>query len=143
MFLGEYAHSMDEKGRVAVPARFREQLREGIILTRGFDHCLQVYPHATFDQLRQRVSELSIGNMDVRNLRRLLFAGAAEVELDKQGRVLIPQNLREYAGLKGQAILVGNDNYFEIWSEERWQSILEAIDNSGSHLAEQLAALGV
>lgn len=143
MFLGEYTHSIDDKNRVAVPARFREELSEGIILTRGFDPCLQVFSRATWEILRQRVSSLSVGNEEVRNLRRFLFSGAADVEVDRQGRIRIPQNLREYAGLAEQVILVGNDTYFEIWSDVRWQTVLETLDSKGSLLAQQLAALGM
>ena len=102
MFLGEFEHTIDDKGRVAVPARFREDLKEGLVLTRGFDHCLQVFPRPTWQSLAQRISSLSLGNEEARNLRRLLFSGAAEVEVDRQGRILIPQNLREYAALSEQ-----------------------------------------
>lgn len=143
MFLGEYEHSIDDKGRVAVPARFREEVAEGIILTRGFDRCLQVFPRATWEVLRQRVSSLSVGNEDVRNLRRLLFSGAADLELDRQGRILIPQNLREYASLAEQVVVVGNDTYFEIWSGERWRAVLDTLDANGTQLAQQLASLGM
>jgi MraZ protein len=86
---------------------------------------------------------LSVGHADVRNLRRLLFSGAADVETDRQGRILIPPNLREYAGLSEQVVVVGNDTYFEIWSRERWQFVLETLDNNGSQLAQQLASLGL
>lgn len=143
MFLGEFEHTIDDKGRVAVPARFREEVREGLVVTRGFDHCLQVFPRPTWQTLAQRISALSLGNPEVRNLRRLLFSGAAEVDIDRQGRILIPQNLREYAGLVEQVVIAGLDTYFEIWNQERWQQVLETLDTSGSSLAEQLAALGI
>lgn len=143
MFLGEYEHSIDEKGRVAVPARFREELSEGMILTRGFDKCLNVYPRTAWEALRSGVGSLSVGLSDVRNLRRFVFSGAADVETDRQGRILIPPNLREFAGLAEQVVVVGNDTYFEIWSRERWQIVLETLDSDGSQLAQQLASLGL
>ncbi len=143
MFLGEFEHTIDDKGRVAIPARFREELSEGLVLTRGFDHCLQVFPRPTWEALRQRISALSLGNEEARNLRRLLFSGAAEVEVDRQGRILIPQNLREYAGLSEMAVIAGLDTYFEMWSRERWQTVLDTLDSSGSAIAAQLAELGI
>ncbi len=143
MFLGEFEHTIDDKGRVAVPARFREDLQEGLVLTRGFDHCLQVFPRPTWQSLAQRISSLSLGNEEARNLRRLLFSGAAEVEVDRQGRILIPQNLREYAALSEQVVIAGLDTYFEIWARDRWQEVLERLDSSGSSIATQLAELGI
>jgi len=134
---------MDDKGRLAVPARFREELGERMFITRGFDRCLMGFTVPRWEQLAQQVSELAIGQGDARNLRRLLFASAAETVLDKQGRILIPQNLREYAGLGEQVVIAGLNTYFEIWSGERWRAVLEQIDDSGSVLAEQLTALGL
>jgi MraZ protein len=143
VFLGEFDHTIDDKGRVAVPARFREELSEGLILTRGFDKCLQAFPRPVWQSLAQRVSALSMGSEEARQLRRLLFASAAEVEVDRQGRILIPQNLREYAGLAEQVVIAGMDAYFELWSSSRWSEVLERLDTSGSSIAEQLAALGI
>jgi MraZ protein len=143
VFLGEFEHSVDEKGRVAVPARFREELAEGIILTRGFERCLQAFPRPTWERLRERVSGLSLGSEESRQLRRLLFSGAADVEVDRQGRILIPQNLREYAGLGEQVVLAGMDTFFEVWSSERWRTVLDTLDSQGSAIAQQLSALGM
>ncbi len=143
MFLGEFEHTIDDKGRIAIPARFREELSEGLVLTRGFDNCLQAFPRQAWLPLAERVSQMSLGSEDARYLRRLLFSGAAEVEVDRQGRILIPQNLREYAGLAEQVVIAGLDTYFEIWSTERWQSVLEKLDSSNSDIAQQLADLGI
>jgi MraZ protein len=143
VFLCEFEHSVDEKGRVAVPARFREELAEGIILTRGFERCLQAFPRPTWERLRERVSGLSLGSEESRQLRRLLFSGAADVEVDRQGRILIPQNLREYAGLGEQVVLAGMDTFFEVWSSERWRTVLDTLDSQGSAIAQQLSALGM
>jgi MraZ protein len=143
VFLGEFEHTIDDKGRVAIPARFREELAEGLVLTRGFDRCLQAFPRPAWQRLAERVSALSLGNEEARLLRRLLFSGAAEVEVDRQGRILIPQNLREYGALAEQVVITGMDTYFELWSSERWQGVLEKLDSAGNSIAEQLAALGI
>jgi transcriptional regulator MraZ len=143
MFLGEYDHNMDDKGRLAVPARFREDLGDGVVITRGFDRCLMGFPRAMWEQLAGQVSALSLGQGDARNLRRLLFSSAADIQLDRQGRVLIPQNLRDYAGLNEQVIVAGLNTHFEIWSRERWREVLDGLDVNGSAIAEQLAALGI
>jgi MraZ protein len=143
VFLGEFEHTIDEKGRVAVPARFREEIGDGLVLTRGFDHCLQAFPRPVWQNLSERISALSLGQEEARNLRRLIFSGAAEVETDRQGRILIPLNLREYANLREQVVIAGLNTHFEIWSQERWQNVLNTLDSSGGSMAEQLAALGI
>ena len=143
MFLGEYEHNMDDKGRLAVPARFRDELGDGVVVTRGFDRCLMGFPRAIWDQLAQQVSGLSLGQGEARNLRRLLFSGAADVMLDRQGRILIPQNLREYATLGDQVIIAGLNTHFEIWDTTRWNEVIDTLDVNASTIAEQLAALGI
>lgn len=141
MFLGEYEHNLDDKGRVAVPARFREELGEGVIVTRGFDRCLMAFPRSRWDKLAEQLNTLTLGQADARNLRRLIFSGASDTPLDRQGRILIPQNLREYAGLSEQVVIAGVNTHFEIWSQTRWNDVLESLDANGSVYAEQLAAL--
>jgi MraZ protein len=143
VFLGEFEHSIDDKGRVAIPARFREELGEGMVLTRGFDLCLQAFPRQVWQQLAQKVSSLSLGSPEARNLRRMLFSNAAEVEVDRQGRILVPQNLREYASLAEQVVITGMDTYFELWSADRWRTVMEQLDTGGAGITEQLAALGI
>jgi MraZ protein len=143
MFLGEYDHNLDDKGRLAIPSRFREELGDGVVITRGFERCLMGFPRTIWEQLAQRVSALSLGQGEARNLRRLLFSGAADVMLDRQGRILIPQNLREYAELGDQVIVAGLNTHFEIWATTRWNEVLENLDGSAGAMAEQLAALGI
>lgn len=142
MFLGEYEHTIDDKGRVAIPARFREAIDDGLVLTRGFDRCLQAFPRSVWQTLSERISSLSLGREEVRNLRRLIFSGAAEVDFDRQGRILIPQNLREYAQLREQAVIAGLNTHFELWATERWSEVLSTLDSNAGDMAEQLAALG-
>jgi MraZ protein len=143
VFLGEYEHNLDDKGRLAIPSRFREELGEGVVITRGFDRCLMGFPRPIWEQLAKQVSGLSLGQGEARNLRRLLFSGAADMALDRQGRILLPQNLREYAGLGDQVIVAGLNTHFEIWANARWNEVLENLDGSASAIAEQLAALGI
>lgn len=143
MFLGEYEHSVDTKGRLAVPAKFRPQLEGGLVVTRGFERCLQVYPMQQWQILSERVSSLSLGAAELRNLRRLLFGNASDMEIDKQGRILLPANLRTYGGIGDVAVVVGMNTYFEIWAKDDWEAAMEAIDQSGTEIAAQLTAIGI
>ena len=143
MFLGEYEHSIDTKGRVAVPAKFRTQLEGGLVVTRGFERCLQVYPMDQWQALSERVSGLSLGSTEARQLRRLLFASAFDTEVDKQGRILLPANLREYAGIGDEAVVAGMNTYFEIWSKADWEAAMSELDESGSAIAAQMAEIGI
>ncbi len=143
MFLGEYEHTLDDKGRMAIPARFRDELGAGVIITRGFDGCLLGFPKPFWEALANQVGTLSFGQGDSRGLQRLLFSGAAELPFDKQGRVLLPPNLREYAGLTEASVVTGLNRYFEIWSPERWQQVLASMDTSAAVFAQQLAAINI
>lgn len=141
MFLGRNSHNLDEKGRLALPARYREELRDGVVITRGFDHCLLAYPMASWAPLADRVSALSIGDPDVRILRRMLFANAADLMLDRQGRILVPAELRSHAGLEREAVVVGMHSFIEIWSPDGWAAQDEMVERDGASIAEKLAAL--
>lgn len=143
MFLGEFEHTIDDKGRVAIPARFREELGERFVLTRGFEQCLQAFPRSMWETLSEKVDRLPIGSPQARNMRRILFSPAAEVEIDRQGRILIPQGLREYAALAEEVLITGMNTYFELWSGERWRSLQDELSGSGAAIAEQMAELGI
>jgi len=143
VFLGEFEHSIDDKGRVAVPARFREVLGERFVVTKGFDSCLQAFPMPYWQELREKVDRLPISSPDARNLRRLIFAPASDVELDRQGRGLIPQSLREYAGLAELVVITGMGNYFELWSLERWRATQEFISANAAEIAGKFSELGI
>ena len=133
MFVGEYLHNVDTKGRVAIPARFRAKIERGAVLTRGMDSCLTVYPMETWERKAQALDNIA----DPRKrhaVERQFFAAAFEVELDAQGRIVIPPKLRKYAGLNGEAVIVGARDRFEIWSGERWQSYLDEL--AGEDLSE-------
>ena len=143
MFLGEYRHNVDAKGRLAIPARFRSGLAEGLVVTRGLDPCLHIYPKSQWLPLAERLSELPMSEPAVRILRRNFFTGAFTCELDKQGRILLPQALREYAALDGDVVIAGLNTFVEIWSASRWEQELPRIESGVSSLAEQLSNLGI
>ncbi len=120
MFLGQFEHTIDEKGRMTIPARFRELLEGGAYVTQGFDSNLIVLPTTAFQQIYQRVNQLSMTDPTTRQLKRLIFSYATRLEFDKAGRILLPQFLRDTAGLDGAAVVVGVGDYFEIWSVQHW-----------------------
>ncbi len=142
MFLGEYAHTIDDKGRLTLPAKFRAELAAGLVVTRGIDKCLFAFPRDQWNKLSEQVSALPLTESQAREFRRLLFSGAADAELDKQGRVLLPQYLREYAGLDGDVIVAGLNTHMEIWSPDAWNTT-RANFESGALDAEHWAKLGI
>lgn len=141
MFLGRYVHSLDAKGRVAIPARFREALADGVVVTRGIDRCLSAYPMAAWLPLAAKVDALPISDPDARTFRRLVFAEAAHLELDAQGRILLPPELRGYARLSREVIVIGVNTSLELWSPEQWESENAVIDHDGAAIAQRLASL--
>ena len=122
MFLGQYRHTIDNKGRLMVPARFREILADGGYITQGFDRNLMVLTSQAFEFVSQRVNQLSLTDETARQLRRLIFATADRVDLDKTGRIRVPQFLMERAGFSGEAVIVGVGDYFEIWAPGSWDN---------------------
>jgi MraZ protein len=145
VFLGNYEHNVDNKGRMAVPARFRAELGERMFVTRWLDKCLALYPADQFEELANKVGNLSIADPNARNLRRIFFSEAAEVELDKQGRINIPARLRQYAGLGSEeapVVVVGMNTYIEIWSPELWNQLQDEVEENAGSIASQLANLG-
>ena len=141
MFLGRFEHSVDTKGRVAVPARFRDRLSGELILTRGNDGCLYLFTEDSWEPLAAKLNALPTGDEDARNLRRAVFSSAEPVELDKQGRVIIPDHLRQYAGISSDVSIIGLGEYIEIWDTQSWQKldgeIAEKVDVISSHLSGQ------
>ena len=143
MFIGEYNYSVDSKGRVAIPAKFRANLASGCVVTRGLDDCLFVYPKDEWEKLATRLSNLPISQKNSRAFGRLMLAGAMELEIDKQGRVVLPKYLREYAGMKNKAVIAGLYNRLEIWSQSKWETYKKQAEESSADIAEQLGELGV
>ena len=139
MFYGEYEHSVDDKKRLTLPARFREQLAGGVVLTRGIEQNIDVYPRAGWDANVGRIAELDSLNREAREMKRFVFAGATVTELDKQGRVLIPPQLAAHAGIEKDVVLAGVHDRIEIWDTTVWASHLKAIEGSAGDVAERLA----
>lgn len=135
MFLGRYTHTIDDKGRLIVPVRFRELLDRGAYVTQGFDNNLMVLTAATFDQIYTNVNQLSLTDPAARQLRRFIFSAAERIEVDKIGRILLPQFLRELAHLESDVILVGVADYFEIWSPEQWSRQNEMLQDADANQA--------
>ncbi len=138
MFMGEFSHSIDQKGRLIVPVKLREGLGDKFIITRGLDVCLFAYPLEEWAVMEQKLKSLPITRADARAFMRLFFSGAIEVEKDKQGRILIAQNLREYAQLEHEAVVIGVSNRVEIWSEKLWNKYSSEANTSFEQIAEQL-----
>lgn len=136
MFLGEYDHTIDDKGRLTVPAKFREELADGLVVTRGLDQCLLIYPAAEWYRLYERVSALSLTDRRARAFRRRFFSAASDAIPDNQGRVVIPPRLREYAALNGNVVVTGAGNYIEVWSPENWEGEREHSDAANFDLEE-------
>jgi MraZ protein len=141
MFLGRHHHSLDAKGRLAIPARFRDELAGGVVLTRGIDRCLSLYPLAEWEPLAAKVNALPLSDPDARAFRRLVFSEAVDLALDGQGRILLPPELRGYAGIEREVVVIGVNAYLEIWSPERWDAVSNVIDNDGAEIAQRLASL--
>ncbi len=142
MFLGQYQHSLDDKGRLTIPSAFRDALGEGAFISRGFDRNIMVMTAAYFQQVYERLTAMSITEQNARQLRRLLLASAFQVDVDKAGRVLLPQNLRQYLNLENDAVLVGQGEYFEIWTPTEWATQMAAIDDAEAN-AQRFSALNL
>jgi MraZ protein len=143
VFLGEYEHSLDEKGRLAIPAKFRPELGQGLVLTRGLDRCLFAWPMAEWQIVADKLGRLSLMHAEARRLQRLLFAGAVDIQLDRLGRVLVPAFLRGYAGLQDAVIVAGVLNRIEIWDRTLWTEERTAAETQSAELAEHLSELGL
>lgn len=143
MFIGEYNHTIDAKGRLIVPSKFREALGEEFVVTKGLDGCLFVYPMEEWTVFTDKLKELPLTKKDARQFSRFFLAGAASCEVDKQGRILIPAVLREFAGLEKDAVLVGVSSRIEIWSRSNWEKISDVDIEDMDNIAEHMEDLGI
>ncbi len=143
MLIGEYQHTLDPKKRLAVPAKVRKDLGETAVLTRGLDNCLSLYPMHEWQKLTEKLSQLPVGQGNTRSFSRLMLAGAVEVELDQLGRILIPDYLKTYAGLKQKVVIAGVYNRLEVWDEERWNAYKSDVEKNTDMIAEKLGELGL
>ncbi|PIR44317.1 cell division/cell wall cluster transcriptional repressor MraZ [Candidatus Wolfebacteria bacterium CG10_big_fil_rev_8_21_14_0_10_31_9] len=141
MFIGEFKHNLDVKGRMAVPAKFRNKLGVNAIITRGLDHCLFIFNSKEWEILAQKLISLPLAQANSRAFVRLMLAGAVDAEVDKQGRILIPDYLREYAGLKKETIVTGLYNRIEVWDSNIWKQYKIKTEASSEEIAEKLGEL--
>lgn len=139
--MGEFQHTLDEKGRMIMPVKFRDGLGPSFIMTRGLDHCVFVYPREEWGNLAAKLKTLPMTRADARSFVRFFFSGAAECELDKQGRVLVPTTLRDYAQLQRDVVLLGVSNRIELWDQEEWQRYASGAADSFADIAEKLVDL--
>ncbi len=143
MFIGEYQHSVDPKKRLALPSKFRKELGTRVVVTRGLDKCLFVYPLKTWKELAEKLGTLPMGQSSTRSFVRLMLAGAIDSDVDSQGRILLPEYLKEYAGLGRSVTVAGLFNRLEIWDEKKWKSYRNKAEESSDKVAEQLGELGI
>ncbi len=143
MFIGEYHHSLDEKGRLAIPVKFRNEFKQGAVVTRGLDNSLFLYTKKEWKKLAEKLAALPISQSKSRAFARLMLAGAMDVSLDKQGRIVLPDYLRSYAKINKKAVIAGLYNRLEIWSEENWESYRQGAEANSNDIAEALGELGV
>ncbi|NLV15782.1 MAG: division/cell wall cluster transcriptional repressor MraZ [Syntrophomonadaceae bacterium] len=143
MFLGEYQHSLDPKGRITIPARFREELGDAFVVTKGLDNCLFVYSMPEWKTVEENLKRLPFTQGDARAFARFFFSGACECEIDKQGRILLPLSLREYANIDKDVVIIGVGSRVEVWSQENWGKYAEKAEASYEEISEKLVDLGL
>lgn len=143
MFIGEYSHSLDNKGRIAIPVKFRKELTGGAVVTRGLDNCLFLYTKNEWSKLAEKLAALPISQSNSRAFARLMLAGAMDVEIDNQGRAILPEYLRQFAGLKKNVVIAGLYSRLELWDEEQWKKYKNQTEAASSEIAERMAELGV
>lgn len=142
MLIGEYTHNIDAKKRFAIPSKFRRELGDKVVITRGLDSCLFLFPIAEWNLLAEKLGKLPLGQQDTRGFVRLLLSGASEVELDQLGRVLIPEYLKDYADLKKKVVVAGLFNRLEIWDDEKWKAYKGNLERNTDRIAEKLGEIG-
>ncbi|MES2436833.1 MAG: division/cell wall cluster transcriptional repressor MraZ [Patescibacteria group bacterium] len=143
MLIGEYTHSIDDKNRMSLPAKFRKEVGKKVVLTHGLDNCLFIYPLKEWEKIAEKLSGLSMGQADTRGFNRFMLAGAAEVDVDAVGRMLIPEHLANFAKLEGKVVCAGVHNRIELWNETTWMDYKKRISAQADQLAEKLGEIGV
>lgn len=143
MFIGEYEHTLDEKKRISLPKQFRTSLGKKMVITRGLDNCLFVYPRKNWDKIAAKLDQLSFAQADTRGFNRFILSGAAEVETDAAGRILIPEHQKEFAGLTKTVVFAGVADRVEVWDSEKWKTYKSAIMSKVDQMSEKLGEIGV
>lgn len=142
MFIGEYNYSVDDKGRLSIPVKFRAGLASGCVLTRGLDNCLWLYSLEEWQKIAEEVSKMPVTQKNARSFARFILSGAMDLKLDKVGRINCPKYLNDYAGIKSKVVITGMHNRLEIWSEEKWQEFKVEMEKNSEEVAENLAEIG-
>ncbi len=143
MLIGEYKHTLDPKKRLSVPSKWRKDLGKTLIVTRGLDNCLFVYPQKEWKTITQKIGQLPLGQADTRSFNRFFLSGAVEVEVDNVGRILVPDFLKDFASLETKVVLAGIYDRVEIWAENKWEDYKRKIEGQADQLAEKLGEIGV
>lgn len=143
MFIGEYQHTLDPKNRVIMPAKFREKLGDSFVMTKGMDNCLFIYANEEWRNVEEKLKSLPMTNKDARAFVRFFFAGASECDLDKQGRMVMPTHLKEYAKIDKDLVIIGVSTRIEIWSREEWNKFNSDANISYEDVAEKMSQLGI
>ncbi|MBX9906586.1 division/cell wall cluster transcriptional repressor MraZ [Patescibacteria group bacterium] len=143
MLIGEYTHSLDPKKRLSLPVKFRQQLGKKVVVTRGLDNCLFLYPLKEWQRISAKIAELPLGQADTRGFNRFFLSGAVEVDIDSVGRILVPDFLKDFAGLGTKVVLAGIHDRVEIWDENVWSEYKKRIEKQGNALAQKLGEIGV
>ena len=143
MLIGEYRHTLDPKKRLSLPSKWRKELGSTVIVTRGLDNCLFVYPQAEWEKITDKIGQLPLGSADTRSYNRFFLSGAVEVEVDSVGRILVPDFLKDFAKLESKVVLAGIHDRVEIWDDNRWTEYVARIEMQADSLAEKLSDIGV
>ena len=143
MFIGEYSHTVDDKKRISLPAKFRKELGGKVVVTRGLDNCLFLFPHKTWSKIAEETAKLGLMQADTRGFSRFMFSGASEIDVDSIGRILIPDYLKDFAGLKSTVVFAGVHDRIEIWSTTRWDTYKKKIESQADMMAEKLGNVGL
>jgi MraZ protein len=143
MLIGEYLHTLDNKKRISLPAKFRKEVGKKVVVTRGLDRCLFMFPEKTWKAIAEKLEHLPFGQADTRGMSRFLLAGAVEAEVDGAGRILIPDFLKEFAGLQTRVVLAGVSDRIEIWKEQTWEEYKRRIEKGADQMAQTLGDLGI
>jgi MraZ protein len=142
MLIGEYIHTIDDKKRISLPSKFRKQVGKKVVVTRGLDQCLFMYPIDEWREISKKIGELGMGQAERRGFNRFMLAGAAEVSVDSVGRILIPEHLREFAGVTSKVVFAGLYNRIEVWDEKLWETYKQKVMKSADDIAEKLGDIG-
>jgi len=143
MLIGEYTHTVDDKKRISLPSKFRKEMGKKIVVTHGLDNCLFIYPIAEWKKISQKISSLGMGQSDTRGFARFMLAGATEMDVDSLGRILIPDFLRNFAGLTSKVVFAGVANRIEVWNDEMWTEYKTKIQKDAGAMAEKLGDIGM